>query len=66
MPGFAGHRKNSIPCSLKGLPQNNSRKMSFVSKRTDALLAEHNSSPPFVKVLYRRTASDDIVHQFRY
>jgi Arc/MetJ-type ribon-helix-helix transcriptional regulator len=23
------HRKNSIPCSLKGLPQNNSRKMSF-------------------------------------
>ena len=23
------HAKNSIPCSLKGLPQNNSRKMSF-------------------------------------
>ena len=29
LPGFAGTPENSTPCSLKGLPQSNSRKMSF-------------------------------------
>src|SRR5262249_3457501 len=61
-------RKNSTPCSLKGLRQSNLQKVSFgvplASKRMRCLPSIKPAA--FVKVLYRQTASDNIVRQFRY
>ncbi len=69
VPGFAGTPEELDTLLAEGLASKQLTEDEFwssVSKRTDALLAEHKDRPPFVKVLYLQTASDDIVRQFRY